>query len=188
MNKDVSYIQRRNRPLHIYALAFLGYLYIPVLFLPLFSFNDSIYIAFPIKGLTLQWYQSMFENEPMLAALMNSVRVGMVSSVLATILGVLGAKAVTRYRVPGQKLVVFVIMLPLVIPGIILGVALLILLSRLGITLSLYTVAMGHILLCVPFSIGRVHSGGILRGGILVTMACAIRQRQKQPGQINHEQ
>jgi hypothetical protein len=36
MNKDVSYIQRRNRPLHIYALAFLGYLYIPVLFLPLF--------------------------------------------------------------------------------------------------------------------------------------------------------
>jgi len=158
MNKDVSYIQRRNRPLHIYALVFLGYLYIPVLFLPLFSFNDSIYIAFPMKGLTLQWYQSMFENEPMLAALMNSVRVGVVSATLATILGVLGAKALTRYRIPGQKSVVFVIMLPLVIPGIILGVALLILMSRLGVTLSLYTVTMGHILLCVPFSMATLIS------------------------------
>lgn len=158
MKTDVSYIRRPNRALHVYALVFLGYLYIPVLFLPLFSFNDSIYIAFPLKGLTLQWYRAMLDNEPMLAALMNSVRVGTVASVFATILGVLGAKAVTRYRFPGQKPVVFVIMLPLVIPGIILGVALLILLSRLGVTLSLYTVTLGHILICVPFSMATLIS------------------------------
>ncbi len=158
MTEDVSYIQRRNRPLHIYALVFLGYLYIPVLFLPLFSFNDSIYIAFPLKGLTLQWYRSMLDNEPMLAALMNSVRVGAVTAVIATVLGVFGAKAVTRYRIPGQKSVVFVIMLPLVIPGIILGIALLILLSRMGVTLSLYTVTVGHILLCVPFAMATLMS------------------------------
>ncbi len=158
MKTDISYIQRPNRALRVYALLFLGYLYVPVLLLPLFSFNDSVYIAFPLKDLTLKWYQEMLGNEPMFAALMNSVRVGIVSSVFATILGVLGAKAVTRYRFPGQKPVIMVIMLPLVIPGIILGVALLILLSRMGITLSLYTVMLGHILICVPFSMATLIS------------------------------
>jgi spermidine/putrescine transport system permease protein len=65
-------------------------------------------------------------------------------------------KAVTRFRIPGQKPVIFVIMLPLVIPGIILGVALLILVSRLGIPLSLYTVTLGHILISVPFSMATL--------------------------------
>lgn len=149
---DVSYIKRPNRPLHVYALCYLAFLYIPVLFLPLFSFNDSIYIAFPLKGLTTNWYAKMASDEPMRAALINSLKVGAVASAVATLLGILGAKAVTRYRIFGQKTVVSTIMLPLVIPGIVMGVALLILLSRLGITLSLVTITIGHILICVPFS------------------------------------
>lgn len=150
--KDVSYIERPNLPLHIYALLYLAFLYIPVLFLPLFSFNDSLFIAFPIKGFTTAWYEQMLTIEPMHAALLNSIKVGAMSSIIATILGIFGAKAVTRYRLPGQKPVTTVIMLPLVIPGIILGVALLILISRLGVSLSLYTVTLGHILICVPFA------------------------------------
>ncbi len=153
---EAAYIQRRNRPLYVYALLYLAFLYIPVLFLPLFSFNDAIYIAFPLKGFTTKWYASMLNNEPMFAALMNSVKVGSATAVFATILGIFGAKAVTRYRLPGQKPVVFMIMLPLVIPGIILGVALLILVSRLGITLSLYTVTLGHILITVPFAMATL--------------------------------
>ena len=154
--KSVSYIQRPNRPLHVYALLYLAFLYIPVLFLPLFSFNDSIYISFPLKSFTTKWYASMISNEPMLAALLNSVKVGAATALLATILGIFGAKAVTRYRLPGQKPIVFIIMLPLVIPGIILGVALLILMSRIGISLSLYTVALGHILISVPFAMATM--------------------------------
>ncbi len=154
--KGVSYIQRPNRPLHVYALLYLAFLYIPVLFLPLFSFNDSLYIAFPLKGFTTKWYASMIGNEPLLAALLNSIKVGAATAVLATILGIFGAKAVTRYRLPGQKPVVFIIMLPLVIPGIILGVALLMLMSRLGVTLSLYTVALGHILISIPFAMATM--------------------------------
>ena len=154
--KDVSYIQRPNRPLHVYAMLYLAFLYIPVLFLPLFSFNDSIFISFPLKGFTTKWYASMISNEPLLAALVNSLKVGAATAVLATILGIFGAKAITRYRLPGQKPVVFVIMLPLVIPGIILGVALLIMMSRIGITLSLYTVALGHVLISVPFAMATM--------------------------------
>jgi spermidine/putrescine transport system permease protein len=154
--KNVAYIDRPNRPLHLYALIYLAFLYIPVLFLPLFSFNDAIYIAFPLKGFTTAWYAQMLTLEPMHAALMNSIKVGSVSAVIATVLGIFGAKAVTRYRIRGQKPVVAVIMLPLVIPGIILGVALLILLSRIGIPLSLYTVTLGHVLITVPFAMATL--------------------------------
>ncbi|MFP6730752.1 MAG: ABC transporter permease [Alphaproteobacteria bacterium] len=153
---EVSYIQRPNRPLRFYALLYLAFLYIPVLFLPLFSLNDSIYIAFPLKDFTLKWYAQMFANEPMFAALMNSFRVGVATSVLATFLGIFAAKAVTRYRMPGRAPLVTFIMLPLVIPGVIFGVALLILMSRLGIRLSLYTITLGHILICVPFAMATL--------------------------------
>jgi spermidine/putrescine transport system permease protein len=156
--KNVSYIDRPNRPLHLYALLYLAFLYIPVLFLVLFSFNDSVYIKFPLTGFTTQWYVELFENEPMFAALMNSLKVGAVTSVLATVLGIFGAKAVMRYRMPGKAPVVFVIMLPLVIPVIIMGVALLILLTRMGIPLSLYTITLGHILISVPFAMATLMS------------------------------
>ncbi len=154
--KSVAYIVRPSRPLRTYAFLFLAFLYVPVLFLPLFSFNDSLYISFPMKAFTAKWYAQMLASEPMHAALMNSLRVGAANAVFATILGVFGAKAVTRYRMPGRKPVVFTIMLPLVIPGIIMGVALLILISRLGIPLSLYTVTLGHVLISVPFSMATL--------------------------------
>ncbi len=156
--KELSYIDKPNRPLHMYALLYLAFLYIPVLFLVLFSFNDSIYVTFPLAGFTTQWYSELFDNEPMFAALMNSLKVGGVTSVFATVLGIFGAKAVTRYRMPGKAPAVFVIMLPLVIPGIILGVALLILISEMGIPLSLYTVTLGHILISAPFAMATLMS------------------------------
>ncbi len=151
-----SYIDKPNRPLAVYAIFYLAFLYLPVLFLPLFSINDSIYIAFPLKDFTTKWYSQLFNNEPMFAALMNSVRVGAVTAVISTLLGVFAAKAVTRYRMPGRAPVVGFIMLPLVIPGIIFGVALLILMSRLGVPLSLYTVTLGHIIVCVPFAMATL--------------------------------
>ena len=90
--KSAAYIERLNRPLRTYAILFLAFLYVPVLFLPLFSFNDSLYIAFPLKAFTTKWYAQMLATEPMHAALMNSLRVGVATAVFATILGVFGAK------------------------------------------------------------------------------------------------
>ena len=149
---DVAYIDRPNRPLYVYAIFYLAFLYIPVMFLPLFSFNDNIYITFPLKGFTIQWYVAMFKDQPMWAALNNSLRVGCVSSAIATLLGLFVAKAVTRYRIPGVKPIIFVIMLPMVVPLIIMGVALLILVTRLGFNLSLHTITMAHVLISVPFA------------------------------------
>ena len=140
------------RILGTYAVIYVGYLYLPVLFLPLFSFNDSIYISFPLRGWTVKWYQIMLANEALHRALMNSLKVGITTALISTILGILGARAVTRYRLPGQKPVVGAIMLPLVVPEIILAMALLILILRLGGSLGLVSIAAGHILICVPFA------------------------------------
>ena len=153
---ESSYIDRPNRPLHLYAWSYIAFLYIPILFIPLFSFNDNIYVAFPLKGFTTQWYEAMVTDKPMWIALWNTLKVATVSASVATIFGLLGAKAVTRYKLPGQKPIVFVIMLPLVIPGIIIGVSLLILIGQLGFKLSLYTVTLGHILISVPFAMATM--------------------------------
>ncbi|MBO67655.1 MAG: spermidine/putrescine ABC transporter [Acidiferrobacteraceae bacterium] len=137
---------------YVYAVLYLTFIYLPVLFLPLFSFNDSKYIAFPIKGFTLQWYGEMINNPSMLNALGNSVKIGLVVAILSTTFGLLAAKAITRYRLPGRGPIVGFIMIPLVIPEIILGISLLILISLANIPLSLLTVGFAHLLLCIPFS------------------------------------
>ena len=138
--------------LGVYAVLYLAFVYIPVLFLPLFSFNDSIYIAFPLKGFTLEWYGKMAASPGLLAALYNSIKVATIVSLIATIMATLAAKAVTRYRMPGRGPVVGFIMIPLVIPGIILGIALLVVANMSGLGLSLLTIGVGHTLVCVPFA------------------------------------
>jgi len=124
--------------LFIYAILYLIFLYGPVLLLPLFSFNDSIYIAFPLKGFTFEWYRQMVNNA---------------SLIISTVLGILAAKAVTRYYLPGKGPITGLIMLPLVVPSIILAIALLVLARKIfEFQLSLYTIGAGHVLLCVPFA------------------------------------
>lgn len=151
-----SYISRPNRALQIYACLFLVVLYTPVLFIPLFSFNASIYVRFPLTGFTTEWYFGLLNRPTVWDAMWNSVRVGIGVAVVSTILGVLAARAITRHRMPGQSAIVAFVMLPLVIPGIIFGVALLVLISRLGIPLSLYTVALGHLIVCMPFAVATL--------------------------------
>jgi len=151
-----SYIKRPNRPLQVYAAIFLVVLYVPVLFLPLFSFNDSIYVKFPLSGFTTKWYFELWDRAPVWNALENSLKVGFVVATLSTFLGIFAAKAITRYEIPGRGPLVSFIMLPLVVPLIIFGVALLVLLSQLGIPLSLYTVTVGHLIICLPFAIATL--------------------------------
>lgn len=161
MTKPIRAAKRMGDPgglLGVFAVAYLLFLYLPVLFLPIFSFNDSIFVAFPLRGFTTKWYEQAFADADMLRALTASLQVGAVASIVATILGLLGAKAVTRYQMPGQSLVTGTIMLPLFIPEIILGIALLILVNTLSIPLSLFSIAIGHIMLCTPFAMAVLTS------------------------------
>ena len=141
-----------NHVLTVYAALYLAFLYIPVLFLPLFSFNDSAFIAFPLRGFTFRWYTEMFADGALAQALGNSLKVGTATALLSTLLGLSAARALTRYRLRGGGLALSFVSLPLFIPDIVLGISLLILVDALGIPLSLMSVVAGHILVCVPFS------------------------------------
>ncbi|GAB2176603.1 ABC transporter permease [Dongia sp. agr-C8] len=146
--------RRPIRLLSIYAVAFVALLYGPLLLLLLFSFNDSLYVAFPFKGATLKWYAGLFDYPGLLAALGNSVSVAIPVSITCTAVGLLAARALTRYRLPGRRAITGLIMIPLVVPFIILGIALLTTIRKtLDLPLSLWTVGISHLLVCLPFSV-----------------------------------
>ncbi len=136
-----------------YTVVYLIFIYLPVVLLPIFSFNDSIYVAFPFKGFTLRWWEEMLTQRSILNAMLNSIKVALPVCLLSTAFGVLAAKAFTRYRMFGAKALTGFFMLPLVIPFLILAIALLVVLNFVGIPLSLLTVGLAHMVICIPFSV-----------------------------------
>lgn len=150
----------RARPsgLRVYAFAYLAFLYAPVLLLPVFAFNDSTIMAFPLKGFTTAAFTQLWQTEPLHQAVWNSLQVAVASSILATGLGICAARASARFSFPGERPIMGLIMLPLVLPEIIVAVSLLIVLIQLGLSLSLWTVILGHVLLCTPFAVAILTS------------------------------
>lgn len=146
-------MSRSTKYLKIFAYTYLIFLYAPALLLPLFSFNASQIIAFPLSGFTTNWFENLLYQETLHEALKNSLIVAVSSSILATILGVLASRAATRYDFTGKQISLTFILAPLVLPEIIVGVALLIVLIQLGLPLNLWSVVLGHTLLIMPFSI-----------------------------------
>jgi spermidine/putrescine transport system permease protein len=143
----------KKRGLFFYAIAYLAFLYVPVLVLPVFSFNNSEFIAFPLAGFTTRWYAALASDTAMQHALGNSLRVGIVTALFSTILGLTAARAVTRWRLRGAGLALGFISLPLLVPDIVLGLSLLLLMGAAGLPLSLIAVVLGHLLVCVPFAL-----------------------------------
>ncbi|MBW7920788.1 MAG: ABC transporter permease [Rubellimicrobium sp.] len=146
------------RWLTIYAVAYMVFLYAPVVLLPLFAFNDATVVAFPLSGFTTDWFAALWRTEALVDAVRNSLVVAVAAAVLATTLGASAARAAARYRFPGKGPVMGFIMLPLVLPEIIVAVALLVPIMQLGLSLSLWTVIAGHVLICIPFSIAILSS------------------------------
>lgn len=144
--------------LRVYAVGYLIFLYLPVALLPLFAFNDGTVIAFPLKGFTTHWFVELLSIEALHGAVKNSLFIATVTALLSTLLGICAARASTRYRFPAQKTIMGTIMLPLVLPEIIVAVALLVVLLQLGVSLSAWTIILGHTLICTPFAIAILSS------------------------------
>ena len=137
----------------VYAVLYVAFLYSPVVLLPLFSFNDSVFITFPLSGFTTRWYREMAADRAMQTALWNTMKVGAVAALGSTILGLLAAKALSKGYIPGRALLLSVTNVPLFIPEIVLGISLLLLVTTVGVPLSLVSVTMGHLLICLPFAV-----------------------------------
>lgn len=144
--------------LRTYAVGYLIFLYLPVVLLPIFAFNDATVIAFPLQGFTTQWFIDLWGISALHGALKNSIFIALVTAALSTILGICAARASTRYRFPFKGPIMGAIMLPLVLPEIIVAVSLLVVLMQLGFSLTSWTVIMGHTLICTPFAIAILSS------------------------------
>lgn len=145
--------------LPLYAALYIVFLYLPVIFLPIFSVNSSAVPKFPLSGLTTRWYEELPRTPALLDAAWNSLIVGVSAAVISTVLGICAARAITRYRFPGRTAINGLIMAPLVLPEIIVAISMLLVLLQLGLSLSLFTVVLGHILICVPYSMTVLTSG-----------------------------
>ncbi|MEW9805930.1 ABC transporter permease [Mesorhizobium marinum] len=148
-----------SRWLPAYAFVYIVFLYLPVIFLPIFSVNQSAVPKFPLTGFTWKWYAQLTNTPALTAAAWNSLMVGVTAAILSTILGICAARAITRYRFPGRTVASGLIMAPLVLPEIILAVSLLIVMLSLGLELSLFTVVLGHVLICIPYSVTVLNAG-----------------------------
>lgn len=141
-----------------YTVVYLIFLYAPIILLPLFAFNDATTIAFPLAGATTKWFSQLWTEPALHQALKNSLIIACSSAVLATTLGIFAARASTRYRFPFKGPMMGLIMLPLVLPEVIIAVALLAVLLGMGMSLSIFTVILGHVLICTPFAIAILSS------------------------------
>ncbi len=145
--------------LRIYAIAYLVFLYAPIFLLPVFAFNDSTIIAFPLDGFTTRWFSDLTTVGALHDAVWNSLVIAVTSAVLATTLGICAARASTRYRFPAKAGIMGLIMLPLVLPEIIVAVSLLVVIVQvLGLPLAQWSVIAAHTLICTPFCIAILNA------------------------------
>jgi spermidine/putrescine transport system permease protein len=144
--------------LKIYAVIYLIFLYAPIILLPLFAFNNSKVIAFPLSGFTTAWFGEMWADTQLFRAFRNSVTIALSSAVIATCLGIFAARASTRFRFPGKAGLLGLIMLPLVLPEMIVSMSLLVILLAIGVPLSIFTIILGHVLICTPFAVAILSS------------------------------
>ena len=139
--------------LGLYYFGLIALLYLPLLILFLFSFNANTMLSFPLRGLTLDWYQKLLQAEPVLRAARNSLVVALGSSLGATALGTMVALLAMRYDFRAKGLLLALAGLPLIVPFVVLGVALLLLFRALHLELSLWTVGIAHTVVALPYTL-----------------------------------
>jgi spermidine/putrescine transport system permease protein len=132
------------------ALVF-AFLYVPILLLIIFSFNSSR-LNIRWEGFSLKWYAALLENRTLLTAFQNSVIVASAATILATLLGTIGAWMLYRYEFPFQRTIGFLIFIPMVIPEVLMGASLLAeFVHLLKMRLGYLTLIIAHTTFCFPF-------------------------------------
>ena len=132
------------------AAAGLLFLHIPLwlIFLYAFTTDESGY-TFPPPGLTFKWIPRAIQNPEMQAALILTLKVAVLATVIALLLGTLAAAAVYRFNFFGKETISFLLILPLALPGIVTGIAIRSAIGLMGIPFSFWTIVIGHATFCV---------------------------------------
>lgn len=132
------------RGLALYAALVFAFLYLPIVVLIVYSFNGQGVAGFPPRDFTLNWYRILFQDDAIWASVVNSLMVAAASVGISLALGIPAALALDRANFPGKGIFRRLVLLPLVLPGIITGLSLLMLFRQADLRLSLVTVMLGH--------------------------------------------
>jgi spermidine/putrescine transport system permease protein len=137
---------RHERPrwLQFYTLLVFAFLYLPIVVLCVYSFNGESVGGFPPRGWTIHWYRILLDDDALWTSVGNSLMVAAAAMLVALLLGFPAALALDRASFPGKAVFRRLVLLPLILPGIITGLSLLILLVTAGMRLSLLTITLGH--------------------------------------------
>lgn len=158
----------RPRFLRLYSIGVYLYLFIPILVVILFSFNETKSLQ-AFSGFSLQWYDRFLEDPSLRESLFVSLRIALLTMVVATILGTMLAIGLVRARTRWSPAANILMLIPLVTPEIVAGISALLIFSQLGIQLSFWTIVLAHI----TFSISYVT---IVVRGRLATMGDEVEQ------------
>lgn len=138
------------------ALAVLVFLVLPILVVMPLSFNSQPYFTYPLPGVSLRWYQEFFDSADWMLALKNTVITGVVSTMIATVLGVTASLGLTSSRIRGKQIITGILISPMIVPLIITAVGVYFAFSPLGITNSLVGLILAHAALGAPFVVVTV--------------------------------
>lgn len=133
-----------------YVWLIIGIMYIPIALVIIYSFNESK-LTSVWDGFSLKWYQELFADDDMLDALVNSIVLGVSSSLCAAVIGTLGAFGMTKVKLKANTAVEYIATLPLMIPEIILGMVFMVFFALVGIPFGMTALIIAHTAFCIPY-------------------------------------
>lgn len=154
MSRAVRWFERNA--IRLYAVLAFGYLFIPVAYTFAFSFNASAKSNLNWRGFTLEKWANPCGAPDVCTALGNSLKIGLVATLIATVLGTMVAFALARHRFRGRTVTNLTIFLPMATPEVVLGASLLALFLNLGMQLGTTTIVIAHVMFCLSFVVVTV--------------------------------
>jgi putative spermidine/putrescine transport system permease protein len=139
-----------------YAAVFFAVLLLPLVIVLVFSFSADSSLTFPPRGLSLRWFAYLTGRHEFVTAAITSLRIAVIASIVSLALGTLASLALVRERFRGKAIVEGLLMSPLVLPGIITGVAFLQFMSLVGFRPSFWRLVLAHVVICTPYAIRSI--------------------------------
>ena len=150
--KRQTKVKGKKRFSVVFCTLVYAFLFMPIFVIVVNSFNATTtkpYMSW--KGFTLDWYSKLWDNGSLLESFGNTMIIAIISTVLATIIGTLAAIGMYKYRFRGRKVIDALLYIPVVIPEIVLGIALLTIFAKINIPRGMITLILAHVTFCIPF-------------------------------------
>jgi len=157
--KRARKVKRNKRISIVFCTLMYLFLFMPISVIVVNSFNATTskpYLSW--KGFTLNWYVKLWDNQALLGSFANTIIIAVTSTILATIIGTLGAVGIYRYKFKGKGVINGLLYIPVVIPEIVIGIALLTIFSKVNIPRGMLTLILAHVSFCVPFVVFNVRA------------------------------